>query len=237
MGSCSSVHRNQETNMKLLGLSFCSKSDKLVIPPTPIKEKPKNGNFLVDGVALKSHWSPSRSATPFNGSKEEVFFESKAWIDSDCDDDFYSVNGEFTPSRGSTPVHHTFGTPSVNKTPSEPSPTEKKKKLLDLFRESVREDPNDDVAGKTNSSRNEMKEAKPIINDVLPKSAHSTPYISGGNSACNSERTLNGDDHSSIREKSVKSGQWCLPSLASCRSFSERRRKTSPAIAAANGNA
>nr|AFK43396.1 unknown [Lotus japonicus] len=172
-------------------------------------------------------------------AKRKCFFESKVWLDSDCDDDFYSVNGEFTPSRGSTPVHHTFGnkTPSVQITPgtsAEPSPTEKKKKLLELFRESVREDPNDDVAGKTSSD--EKKEAKPIINDILPKSAHSTPYISVGNSACSSERTLNGDDHASIREKSVKSAQWCLPSLTSCRSFSERRRKTSPAIAAANGN-
>ena len=27
------------------------------------------------------------------GSKEEAFFDSKAWLDSDCEDDFYSVNG------------------------------------------------------------------------------------------------------------------------------------------------
>lgn len=27
------------------------------------------------------------------GSKEEAFFDSKPWIDSDCEDDFYSVNG------------------------------------------------------------------------------------------------------------------------------------------------
>jgi len=27
------------------------------------------------------------------GSKDEVFFESRAWLDSDCEDDFYSVNG------------------------------------------------------------------------------------------------------------------------------------------------
>lgn len=28
----------------------------------------------------------------FAGSKEETFFDSQAWLDSDCDD-FYSVNG------------------------------------------------------------------------------------------------------------------------------------------------
>ncbi|KAK7336055.1 hypothetical protein VNO77_16583 [Canavalia gladiata] len=243
MGSCSSVHRNQETNMKHLGLSFESKTEKLVIPSSPFKDKSKNGNFVVDESTLKSHWSPSQSTTSFtvtdygdNGSKEEAFFDSKAWLDSDCEDDFYSVNGEFTPSRGTTPVHHTFGTPAVNKTPSEhaePSPTQKKKKLLELFRESVREEQNDDVE---NTSSNEKKEEKPTVQDLLPKSAHSTPYISGGNSACSSDRTMN-DDHASIREKQpVKSVQCCLPSLASCRSFSQRKRKTSLAIAA-NGKA
>lgn len=27
------------------------------------------------------------------GSKEDAFFDSKPWLDSDCDDDFFSVNG------------------------------------------------------------------------------------------------------------------------------------------------
>nr|ACU14404.1 unknown [Glycine max] len=108
MGLCSSVPRNANEDMKLK-LSFGSKSEKLVIPPTSIKgqqqQQPQNG------------WSTARSTTTFtdHGSKEEAFFDSKAWLDSDCEDDFYSVNGDFTPSRGTTPVHHTFGTPSRNR--------------------------------------------------------------------------------------------------------------------------
>lgn len=136
-----------------------------------------------------------------------------------------SFYADFTPSRGTTPVHHTFGTPSRNRihgSMAETSP-EKKKKLLELFRESVKDDQGD-VHG--------HKEVKPTIQDVImPKSAHCTPYLSEANSACSSERTMSmSEDRSSIREKSVKSLQWCIPSLSSCRSFRERRRKTSPAI-------
>ncbi|CAA6664069.1 unnamed protein product [Spirodela intermedia] len=35
----------------------------------------------------------------------EIFFDSRAWLDSDCEDDFFSINGDFTPSQGSTPNH------------------------------------------------------------------------------------------------------------------------------------
>lgn len=201
-----------------LKLSFASKSEKLVnvIPPSPIKGQPQNGDFK---------WSTPRSTTTFTeqGSKDEAFFDSKPWLDSDCEDDFYSVNGDFTPSRGTTPVHHNFGTPSQNRIPgsmAKPSP-DKKKKLLELFRESVKDD-QDDVHGHN-------KQVKPTIQDVMPKSAHTTPYLSGANSARSSERTMS-EDRVSIREKSVKSLQWCIPSLSSCRSFRERRSKTSPAI-------
>lgn len=115
-------------------------------------------------------------------------------------------------------MHHTFGTPAINKNPPEPSP--KKKNLLELFRESVREVPNDEV-GKTLS--NEEKQVKPIIvHDVLTKSAQSTPYISGS-----IEQTMNDEN------ESVKPVQCCLPRLGS---FSERRRKASLDIAA-NGKA
>jgi len=143
---------------------------------------------------------------------------------------FISCIADFTPSRGNTPIHHAFGTPGMNKASSQnrtsPSRSEsspdKKKKLLELFKDSVKDNQDDD--GK------EKKQAKPTIQDVLPKSSNSTPYRSGANSACSSERIMS-EDHTSVREKSPKSSLFCIPSLTSCRSFRERRRKTSPAIA------
>lgn len=141
---------------------------------------------------------------------------------------FISCIADFTPSRGNTPIHHAFGTPGVNKASSQnrtsPSPSEsspdKKKKLLELFKDSVKDNQDDGVK--------EKKQAKPTIQDVLPKSSNSTPYRSGANSACSSER-ITSEDRASVREP--KSSLFCIPSLTSCRSFRERRRKTSPAIA------
>ncbi|KAJ6424080.1 hypothetical protein OIU84_024956 [Salix udensis] len=108
MGTCASVHNGTapESAMKL-GVSFSSKKDKLVTPESPINDnKHSTAN------------PPIKTFGDF-GSKEESFFDSRAWIDSDCEDDFYSVNGDFTPSRGNTPVHHNFaaGTPQANKNP------------------------------------------------------------------------------------------------------------------------
>ncbi|KAJ9135474.1 hypothetical protein P3X46_032655 [Hevea brasiliensis] len=232
MGSCVSVHKGTPESAMKLGVSFGSRTDNLGIPESPIKDKHVNGD------------TPIKTFEDY-GSKDETFFDSQPWLESDCEDDFFSVNGEFTPSRGSTPVHHSFstGTPKINKTPLEdghpdsilePSPTGNKKRLYELFQESLREEPEADdrqTSGKQNTANGKM-EVKPTILDVLPKSASGTPYFSGTNSVCSSERTTNGDALIE-REKSIKSMQCCLPSLISCSSFSERKKKMSPALAIA----
>ncbi|XWS32649.1 hypothetical protein CRYUN_Cryun22dG0008200 [Craigia yunnanensis] len=209
MGSCVSVHKSSQESTMKIGLSFGSKTDNLIIPPSPVKEKPAvNGDFT-----LKSQ-SPSTF--------------------KDLD---------FTPSRGNTPVHHSVsvGTPLANKATeevstgsvSESSPTGKKKKLVELFRESIRED--QDVNELNTSSNqdftNGKMEVKPTIQDILPpKSTDGTPYVSGANSLCSSGRTANGDNPM-FKEKPFRSVQCCLPSLVSCSSFSERKKKMSPVIA------
>ncbi|KAK6928508.1 hypothetical protein RJ641_007099 [Dillenia turbinata] len=183
------------------------------------------------------------------GSKEETFFDSRAWLDSDCEDDFYSVNGDFTPSRGSTPLHPSRGNtplhegisvPQVNKalleekTPKskpETSPTEKKKKLAELFQDSFGNE--EDIPNILNNQHKPNGKtglkATPVF---LPsKSPHSTPHMSGGNSMTSSERTANGSGKLE-KEKHSKSMQCCLPvpSLISSSSFNDRKR-TSPVIA------
>lgn len=211
MGSCVSFHKDPESVIKFKP-SFGSKSDKLVMP-SPINDKAlNNGDRPIGELGLKPQQSyPSRDF----GSKEDNFFDSQAWLDSDCDDDFLSVNGEFTPSRGNTPVHHSFapGISGVNKAffedsgprgRPEPSPTDKKTRLSDLFKESLRVNQDLDE-NNTSGSLNE------------------TPYASGVQS---SERTPIGK-FKPDREKSTKS-QCCLPSLRSNRSFSDRKKKMSP---------
>ncbi|XP_062105468.1 uncharacterized protein At3g27210-like [Humulus lupulus] len=243
MGACASTHRSSDTAMKLR-LSFGSKNDKLGIPPSPVKEKPAGGDCLIKDVALKP-WSPSPSPLSKTigdyGSKEEAFFDSQPWLESDCDDDFYSVNGDFTPSRGNTPVHGGFTTGSArvnNKTPFEdrmpgsvtpaPPPTERKKRLLELFQESMRE--NVEEASNTANGTPEAKQAVGL--DIPPpKSGRGTPFVSGANSVCSSEWTPIGEMVIRDEEKPMRSSQCCLPSLISCRSFSDRKKKMSPAIA------
>jgi len=199
-------------------LSFGSKAEKVLIPSSPVKEKPA----IVNGSNRVSD----------SGSKEEAFFDSQPWLDSDCDDDFVSVNGEFTPSRGSTPVHHKFstGAPQVKK-PSqtegqdpEPSPTNSKKKLSDLFKESLRADP-------------EVIDPTPFINQNgtngksgSDPSTLDTPYVSGATSLCNSERTPN-RDLKYQKEKTGRSAQCCMPRLLSSRSLRERKKKMSSPVA------
>ncbi|KAB2034450.1 hypothetical protein ES319_D04G086800v1 [Gossypium barbadense] len=212
MGSCVSVHKSSQESAMKLGLSLEPKTDSLIIPPSPVKEKPAaaNGDF-----ALKS-----QSSSTFK----------------DLD---------FTPSHSNTPVHQSFsvGTSQVNKvgddgspgSVSETSPSGKKKKLVELFQESIRDDHN---TSESNTSSNQdtanEKIVKPTIQDILPpKSADGTPYVSGANSCCSSERTVNGDNPI-FKEKPLRSVQCCLPSLVSCSSFSERKKKMSPAIAANN---
>ncbi|KAL3526299.1 hypothetical protein ACH5RR_010955 [Cinchona calisaya] len=230
MGSCVSVHKDSEAALKLR-LRFGSKTDKLVTP-SPVKEKPP----IVADHVIKSRWSPPRPVPDF-GSKEQTFFDSQTWLESDCEDDFLSVNGDFTPSRGNTPVHHSFsvGTPRTNSlnfaertsnsTP-DPSSTDKKMKLAELFKDTVLSDQDEKQNAADNQDGAIAKvDSKTTTLEVPSKSGNGTTNVPGANSAGSGKRSPNGD-FKLPGEKSGKSAQCCLPRL---RSYSERKKRTSPA--------
>ncbi|KAJ6827144.1 uncharacterized protein M6B38_367855 [Iris pallida] len=125
MGTCSSVHKSKK---------------RLV--PSPRKQKAADGGrrqqqpvkMVATGLSLE---------TSDLGCKREMFFDSRMWLESDCEDDFFSVNGDFTPTRESTPNNQSssLSTPSnkcfsafTGNSSSEPSPIGQKK-LADLFQE------------------------------------------------------------------------------------------------------
>ncbi|XP_026386051.1 uncharacterized protein At3g27210-like isoform X2 [Papaver somniferum] len=220
MGSCASVIKQEDS---------VSKSNKMFLVSSPVKQQQQqqkqvtqqvNGGGLINDLGSKY---PSASTPPpwyktlgDLGSKEETFFDSQAWLDSDCDD-FYSVNGEFTPSasrgssRGSTPLHLTsfMGTPQRAKSPlsekafnsiPETRSTEKRKKLADLFRDSfdagkASDDQNASVLSETNSVSSSEKSP-----DRIPKPE---------------------------KEKLTKAVRRCLPKMIPSCSSAERKKRHS----------
>ncbi|KAL6652734.1 hypothetical protein ACP70R_011659 [Stipagrostis hirtigluma subsp. patula] len=107
----------------------------LAAPPAAAAADAKNA---AGGAALAATVAGAdRDGTDVNGSKDDSFFEARPWLDSDSEDDFYSVRGDFTPSRGSTPDHQrqTSFTGRISVDRLKPSITEKKQKLLDLLQE------------------------------------------------------------------------------------------------------
>ncbi|XP_042503092.1 uncharacterized protein At3g27210-like isoform X2 [Macadamia integrifolia] len=234
MGSCASINKNPDSTMKLR-FSIASKDDKILIPP-PTEEKSVDGDHRIAELGFKSQSSPQRaSLTSFKdfGSKEENFFDSQPWIESDCEEEFFSVNGD-TPSRGNTPNHQSgfMGKPRLNKTlmdgaagtRTEASPTDKKKKLAELFSESFSDDQHVDQ-----SLSNGILKPKPINLDLPPRSSNGTPYVSGLNSVCSSERSPN-KDFKSDKDKSTRVAQCCLPNFVRSYSFSDRKKRLSPGL-------
>lgn len=216
MGSCVSSRWRSDSApaMKPGGPPYGSKPDSLDIP-SPVKDDVDRP--ISDAGDPKSQWPSTRAVTNTYrdfGSKE-VFYDSQAWLDSDCDDEFLSVDGDFAPSRGSTPVHPSIfagRNSQLSKSPlrasdrtTTPPPSDKKKTLADLFRDSregsfehnVREDSRNQNMGTTNT-------------------------------ASYSEGAPNGYAEPT-RESPFLLTRCCLSSLTSNDTNSERR-KTSPAL-------
>ncbi|WOL11403.1 hypothetical protein Cni_G20165 [Canna indica] len=146
------------------------------------------------------------------GSKEEAFFDSQGWLDSDCEDDFVSVNGDWTPSREITPNYQITRTPQMNKVFSDPSAVDAKRKLAELLQE--------------NEVEQDTKEhgvtGKPEL--CVVDAHHTSSCVSGINSACSLS-----EDLKQKKERTMKTNRCCLPiSVCNFRLKERRKHKMSP---------
>ncbi|KAI4383603.1 hypothetical protein MLD38_009419 [Melastoma candidum] len=137
----------------------------------------------------------------------EVFFDSRAWLDSDCED-YFSVCEEATPT--CTPIHPSL---SIERTPDFilETPSTPKKLLIDLLRESNDSDP--------------IKNDRDLNHTQTALGLGDSPTISHDrtdNSVWSSEMTPNSKP---LKQKSSQSSPCCLPNLVRNLSFNERRKK------------
>ncbi|XP_051141434.1 uncharacterized protein At3g27210-like [Andrographis paniculata] len=129
-----------------MGLCFSSAARPRVLNdgkdsiPSPVKAV-NGGDRTVAALLLNSQHSSGRFTAA--GSRDEAFYDSQPWLESDAEDDYLSVRGDFTPSLGSTPVHNSTSVISTetNKSlisfPSASSQEIKSRmRLLELFKES-----------------------------------------------------------------------------------------------------
>lgn len=131
-------------------------------------------------------------------------------------------HADYIPSGSNSPNYqsqrNTLAKPQLNEvsfsdglrhSKPESSPTDKKMRLSELFKESLQEErvtSDDQTAGK-----------------ICQKSSEKSPCVSQLNSICSSERTPNIDPKEE-KEETLKATQCCLPSFV--HSFSFRERKT-----------
>lgn len=236
MGSCVSLNKDPDSALGFRWrVAGGAKGGKLYSAPSPSKQPgPVNGGSKVDAFPLNGNDGESgrgfRTNSDF-GSKEEDFFDTKGWLDSDCEDDFYSVRGDFTPSRGSTPVHEKSipVTPRLNKTlidvfpdtTLEPSP---RKKLAQLLQEDVTTDGGAEKPAAENPEKNMIfNVSSPTNTDRPSMSMNGTPYQSGANSVSSGARTPSGE----LRRGKVKTGktiQCCLPNVVPSFGSSEKKK-------------
>ncbi|XVE92166.1 hypothetical protein REPUB_Repub01dG0073900 [Reevesia pubescens] len=226
MGNCVTAYKNKDPEAMNLSAQIQSTTKENFV---------KREQHSIAELGSRSQSSSMEQAeTSFRdfSKTEENFFDSQPWLESDCED-FFSVNGDSTSSCGNSPNHPKSFTDSSqrDKNPSmdraqdsapEHSPTDTKKLLIELFRESF----DHDVASNDPSS-NEQLEDKTTTFNLPPNSTSRSPYESFPNSVRSSETTPY-RGYLPRKEKSAQSVQCCLPRLVRNMSFGERKKRLSP---------
>ncbi|KAK9278993.1 hypothetical protein L1049_028575 [Liquidambar formosana] len=235
MGSCVSVEKSPKPAIR-------SKRVKLVIPPR-VREEPINTKRPTAEVSSKSQRSVAHPSTI--DSKEDNFFESQNWIGSDCEEDFFSVNGDSVSSVASPPSHlgcfasspHVNGTLSTEKTPDskqEPSSNEGKRDLVDLLHttlptykeirlvEFLDEDKfwrnkvvSDHIPPSSEHAAKGKFNSRPFSFDPPPEVANETPYVG--------REKISKADTIVEKKKTVMATQTFIPKLGPSSSFRETR--------------
>lgn len=124
MGSCASVHKTSQPAMK----------------PKPHIESKIDERVSDDESQTEDTPQTVLAVSSFRSthSKEDMFFDSQPGLESD-NEDFFSVNGDFTPSRGTSPLlqsnflDKSLFMDTTPKSISNSSPTDKKHKLAELL--------------------------------------------------------------------------------------------------------
>lgn len=141
---------------------------------------------------------------------------------------------DYPPSGSSTPSHqrNTLGKHQLNEVSftdrlpwsnPESSPTDKKMRLSELFKESLQEE---QVTSDDQNVGNGNLGVNMIQLEICQKSSEKTFCASQVNSMCGSERTPNIDPKKE-REESLEATQCCLPSFVQSFSFTEWKRQRS----------
>lgn len=129
----------------------------------------QNGERKVDGGGPGSN---SRQVAPDDtgivgsvgdgSSRDETFYEATAWLESDCEDDFYSVNGDLTPARSfasrssgrNTPPPRPRDLPTLAAI-LKAEPLKPQRRLGDLLREAQDDDDDDNDTAVDGLSRDD----------------------------------------------------------------------------------
>ncbi|KAF8040882.1 hypothetical protein BT93_B2947 [Corymbia citriodora subsp. variegata] len=214
MGNCVTVPRNHQNSAVKLDPSVASAAGG--VPTQEASAEARNS--VAEAGPKPPQLAPPVASFRELGTKEEMFFESQAWWESDCED-YFSVCDDATPSRGNSPIHprSSFENVLVNKSLQAdgllnsvpPPPTEPKKLLIELFQESFNAD------------------AKSGATAFSAESPAKSPFSLGRNSAYSAEATPN-QSSKTAKVKSGSSSQRCLPNLVRNLSLGERRKRTSP---------